>query len=168
MNEDGNQFAIFNFHISSVGITLGTVMIIIIVIALVRNVRMSCLKSAFRRVCNCQDYGPRPDTYRQSNNPIIIPHASRIPVVSNSRSSQLYPDLEPYSFRYMSEVNPGMPEQYNTNDMPSAPASKPAEGTPTVNIETLERASVQDNLSKKKSFKELQLEQYAKMQQNKV
>ena len=168
VNEDGNQFAIFNFHVSSVGITLGTVIVIIIVIALVRNVKMSCLRSMYRRVCNCKDYGPRPDTYRQPNNPIIIPHASRTPIVSNSSSNQLYPDLQPYSFRYMSEVKPGMPEQYNTNNMPSAPVNKPAEGTPTVNIETLERASVQDDISKKKSFKELQLEQYNKLQQQKV
>ena len=123
VNEDGTEFAIFNFHMSSVGITLGTVIVIIIVIALVRNVRMSCLKSMYRRVCNCKDYGPKTDNYRQSN-PIIIPHASRTPIVSNSSSNQLYPDLQPYSFRYMSEVKPGMPEQYSTIKMPSAPVNK--------------------------------------------
>ena len=168
VNEDGNQFAIFNFHISSVGITLGTVVIIIVVIAIVRNVKMSCLRSAFRRACNCKDYGPRPDTYGQSNNPIIIPHVSRVPIVSSNRSSQLYPDLEPYSFRHMSEVNQGMPGQYNINDMPSAPVGKAAEETPTVNTDNLERTSMQDSLSRKKTFKELQMEQIAKMQQSKM
>ena len=67
----------------------------------------------------------------------------------------------------MSEVKPGMPEQYHPINMPTAPVNKPAEGAP-VNNETTERASMQDDISKKKSFQELQLEAYNKLQQQKM
>ena len=167
VNEDGTEFAIFNFHVSSVGITLGTVIVIIIVIALVRNVRMSCLKSMYRRVCNCKDYGQQTDNNQQSNPIIISPHAYRTPIVPNSSSNQMYPDLQPFSYRFMAEAKPGMPEQYHPTNLPTAPVTKPAEGA-SVNIETTNTAPVQDDISKKKSFQDLQLEAYNKIMQQRM
>ena len=166
VNEDGNEFAIFNFHISSVGITLGTIVALVVIVMLFRNVNMKCLKSAWRRACNCKDHGPRPDTYGQATNPIIMPHVSRMPVVSSNRSSQLYPDLEPFTYRPMTEVYQGVSGQFPISNMPSAPVGKAAGETSSINKDNSERTSIKDNQPiKTKSFAELQMEQLAKIEQ---
>ena len=102
VNEDGNEFAIFNFHISSVGMTLGTIVALVVIIMVFRNVNLKCLRSAWRRACNCKEPGPsrpRPDPYGRASDPVaIIPHVSRMPVVSSNRTSQLYPELEQFTY----------------------------------------------------------------------
>ena len=173
VNEDGNKFAIFNFHISSVGMTLGTIVALVVIIMLFRNVNMKCLRSAWRRACNCKEHrpsGPRPDPYGQATNPVtVMPHVSRMPVVSSNRTSQLYPDLEPFTYRPMTEVYQGVPGQFPISNMPSAPVGKAAGETSSINNDNSERTSIKDNQPiKTKTFAELQMEQLAKMEQSKI
>ena len=55
VNNDGNEFAFFSFHINSVGITLASIVVMIVIIVLFRNVSLKCMRSAWRRACNCTE-----------------------------------------------------------------------------------------------------------------
>ena len=170
VNNDGNEFAFFSFHISSVGVTLGTIVALIVIIVMFRNVSLKCLRSAWRRACNCKEpvsSRPRPDPYGRASDPVaIIPHVSRMPVVPNNRTSQLYPELEPYTYRPMTEVYQGFPGQYPISNVPTAPVGKSTSETASNRSENTERTTVNDNQTiKTKSFAELQMEQLAKLEQ---
>ena len=173
LNNDGKKFAFFSFHISSVGVTLGTIVALVVIIVLFRNLNLKCLRSAWRGACNCKEPGPsrpRPDPYGRASEPVaIIPHVSRMPVVSSNRTSQLYPELEQFSYQPMTEVYQGVPGQYPISNVPSAPVGKSTGETSSNSCETAGRVSIKDNQPiKTKSFAELQMEQLAKLEQAKI
>ena len=143
VNNADTEFAFFSFHINSVGITLASIVVMILIFVL-RNVSVKCMRSVWRKVCNCADPSkPRPTPYGRAGDPVmIVPNASRVPIIPNTRTNTLYPELEPYVYRPLQEDYPGYPGQYPVNSqVPTAPVVKSTSENMPVNSDSKEKAS---------------------------